>query len=69
MSSILTQREREGLEDVFSSIHSKNCNYFKEMLSGILSRRKSFTKVKFFKQSQLHVKKLYIMSKRGRKKH
>ena len=68
-TSVLTQQERDGLEDVFSSIHTKNCNYFKELVSGILAKKQSLSAVKFFKRPKWNLKKIYFARRKVRTKH
>lgn len=58
--SALTQNERDGLDDVFSSIHSNNNNkykYFKELSDFIISKEKKFPQIRLFKQAKYAVKK------------
>ena len=56
--SALTQKERDGLDEAFSSIHSHNNNYkyIKEISTFIISKKKDFFSAKLFKQAKYGVK-------------
>lgn len=56
--STLTQSERDGLDDVFKSIHSSNNNYniIKELSTFVISKKKSFSITKLFKQANYRIK-------------
>lgn len=60
--SILTQNERDGLDDVFKSIHSSNNNYknIKELLAFIISKIKRFKLKKFVKQAKYGTKQTFF---------
>ncbi|MFT5660371.1 MAG: hypothetical protein ACI9TV_001012 [Sulfurimonas sp.] len=56
--SVLTQNERDGLDDVFSSIHSSNnkYKYIKELSAFIISKEKGFFPTKLLKQAKYGIK-------------
>ena len=56
--SALTKSERDGLDDVFLSIHSSNNSYniFKELLTFIISKKKKFSIQKLLKQANYGIK-------------
>ena len=56
--SVLTQNERDGLDDVFSSIHSSNNNYniIKELSLFIIQKKNDFFKTKLLKQAKYGTK-------------
>jgi len=58
----LTKREREGLEDIFLSIHSNNHKYkkLKEISSLIISYNPAKNLLKLFKQARYGLKETKI---------
>ena len=56
--STLTKSERDGLDDVFLSIHSNNNNYniIKELSTFIISKKKRFPMTKLLKQAKYRIK-------------
>jgi hypothetical protein len=60
--SVLTQNERDGLEDVFSSIHSNNKNYkiIKELSFFIILIKRDFSITKFIKHAKYGIKQRKI---------
>jgi hypothetical protein len=60
--SILTQNERDGLEDVFSSIHSCDTNHrlLKGVLPLIMFIKRYFLETKFYKLAKYGVKAIYF---------
>lgn len=56
--STLTQKERDGLDEVFLSINSSNDNYkhLKELSKLIISKKNDFSMTKFFKRPKYRIK-------------
>ena len=56
--SALTQKERDGLDDVFLSINSGNdkYKYTRELLTLVISKKGDFSMTKLFKQAKYGVK-------------
>jgi len=54
----LTQNERDGLDDVFLSIHSKHNKYdkFKYLSNLMMSHKTTLNCLKLFKQAKLGIK-------------
>lgn len=46
--SVLTQRERDGLDDVFMSIHSRRNYSLKKILSSLTFKKMTFSKKRLF---------------------
>ena len=71
--SVLTQSERDGLDDVFSSIHSddNNYKYIKDLSALIISKKNTHSVKKFFKQAKYGIKQSnfsHFLSFIGKKK-
>ena len=71
--STLTQSERDGLDDVFLSIHSDNNSYkrIKELSTLVISKKNDYSMKKFFKQAKYGVKATnfsHFLSFLGKKK-
>ena len=62
--STLTKTERDGLEDVFLSIHANHSKYYglKEILTLIMSHKKYTSVRKFLKQASYGRKKRKILT-------
>ena len=62
--STLTKTERDGLEDVFLSIHVNHSKYygFKEIVTLIMSHKKYISVRKFLKQASYGIKKRKILT-------
>lgn len=58
----LTQNEREGLEDVFSSIHANKNRYekFKQLLSLIIKHTSTINTLKLLKEAKKRLKEAKI---------
>lgn len=56
--STLSQNERDGLDDVFSSIHSTNNNYkyIKELFTFVILKTKNIFSTKFFRKAKYGIK-------------
>ena len=72
--SALTQNERDGLDDVFLSIHTHTDKYdrFKELASLIIKHNPSFNFIKLLKQAKYGLKETnlsqYVSKLREKKK-
>jgi len=71
--NILTTNEREGLEDVFLSIHTDNNKYIKikTFVSTIINKEINFSSNSLFKRANFGLNKLkisYFLVKFGEKK-
>lgn len=71
--SILTQSERDGLDDVFSSIQSDNNNYkfLKDLSLFIMSKKNDILSTRLLKQAKYGIKqrkKPYFLTFNSKKK-